>query len=94
MAGVFEDFGGNVAKRAGKGGELLVGGMRAFWAMEDEHRSGEWTGDVHAKADDDNVAVGVHGPIEDVLVSATSVNEERVQRAHLRLQWTMPQWWR
>ena len=92
MAGVFEDFGGNVAKRAGKGGKLLVRGMRAFWAVEDEHRSGERTGDVHAKADDDNVAVRVRGLIEDVLGSTTSVNEERVRRAHLRLQWTMLQW--
>ena len=57
MAGVFEDFGGDITERAGEGGELLAGRVEAFCTVEDEHRSGEWTGDVHTKVDDDNVAV-------------------------------------
>ena len=53
-------------------------------ALEDEHRSGKWTGDVHAKVDDDIVAVGDLGAVGDVLGSATSVKGEREWRAHLR----------
>ena len=34
MAGVFEDFGGDVAERAGVGGGLLVGVVEAFCAVE------------------------------------------------------------
>jgi len=59
MAGVAENFGGNVGKGAGGGGELLVGKMEVFWAVEDKHRRGRWTGDVHARVDNDNVAVRV-----------------------------------
>jgi len=33
--------------------------MEAFWAVEDEHRRGRWTADVHAKVNDDKVAVRV-----------------------------------
>ena len=58
VASVFENFGGDVGKGAGEGGELLVRGMEAFCAVEDEHRSEERTGDVHAKVDD-NVAAGI-----------------------------------
>ena len=84
MAGVFEDFGGDVTERASEGGELLVGRFEAIRAVEDEHRSGEWTGDVYAKVDDDNVAVRVLEAVEDGLWSATSVKGEREWRAHLR----------
>ena len=75
VASVFENFRGDVAERAGEGGELLIGGMGVFWAVEDEHRRGRWTGDVHSN-------VGVRGAVEDVLGSATSVKGER--KAHLR----------
>jgi len=44
--------------------------------MEDEHRNGERMGDVHTKVDDDNVTVWVHGAVENVLGSATSVKGE------------------
>ena len=43
-AGFFENFRGDIAKGAGEGGELLVGGMEAFWAVKDEQRRGRWTG--------------------------------------------------
>ena len=89
MAGVFKDFGGNVAKRSGKGGELLVGGVEAFWAAENEHRSGERRGDMYAKVNDDNVAARVLEAVEDDLWSATSVKGETEWRAQLRSQWTM-----
>jgi len=39
----FVTFGGDVGKGAGGGGELLVGGMEAFWAVEDKHRRGRKT---------------------------------------------------
>jgi len=92
VAGIFEDFGGDVAERAGAGGGLLVKGVEAFWAVEDEHRNGEWTGDVHAKVEDNNVTVRVRGAVEDVLGSATSAKGER--KAHSRSRWTMSQRWR
>jgi len=66
--------------------------VEVFWAVENEHRSREQTGDVHAKVDDNNVVVRVHGVVEDILGSATLVKEER--EAHLRLQRTILWQWR
>jgi len=36
VAGVFEDFGGDVAERAGEGGELLVGRVEELCNVKDE----------------------------------------------------------
>ena len=68
-------LGGDVDERAGEEGELLVGRVEVFWAVEDEHRRGKWIGDMYSN-------VGVCRAVEDVLWSATSVKGE--QKAHLR----------
>jgi len=86
--------GGDVGKGADEGGELLVGRVEAFWVVEDEHRSDRWTGDVHAKVDDDNVTIGVRGAVENGLEPVRSVNGEREWRALLRSWWTMLWRWR
>jgi len=71
--------------------ELLVERVEAFCAVEDEHRRGRWTGDVHVEVDDDNVAVRVGGAVEDVLGPVRSVDGERERKTHSR---TMPRRWR
>jgi len=40
VADVFENFGGNVFKGAGEGGELLVGEMEAVCAVDNEMDGG------------------------------------------------------
>jgi len=55
VAGIFYDSGENIAKRAGKRGELLVGRMQNFFLCEKMSKQGEWKW----KVDDDDVTVGV-----------------------------------
>ena len=40
VAGVFDDFGSDVAKRTGERGELLVGGVEEFGSKKDEGTKG------------------------------------------------------
>ena len=56
----FDDARENIAKRAGKRGELLVGKTENFFFMS---RQGEWKWEV----DDEDVTVGVIGAMEDIL---------------------------
>jgi len=46
VPGVLDDFGGDVARRAGERGELLVGGVEEFGFMRKmkEQRDGKWMG--------------------------------------------------
>jgi len=53
----FYDSGGNIAKRAGKRGELLIGRTQNFFLCEKMSKQGEWKW----KVDDENVTVGVIG---------------------------------
>jgi len=87
VPGVFDDFGSDVARRAGERGELLVGGVE-FGSIKKmkEQRGGKRMEDSHAKVDDDNVTVGVLGAVEDVFGSVTWVKKQRERRnqAYLR----------
>ena len=72
VAGVFDDIGGDVAKRTGKRDEFLVGRMEKFCSEKRWTKGGqgrEMDGDLHAKIDDDTITVGVVGMVEDVLGS-------------------------
>ena len=74
----FNDFGSDVARRAGERGELLVGGVEfGFMRKMKEQRGGKWMEDSHAKVDDDNVTVGILGAVEDVFGSVTCVKKQR-----------------
>jgi len=75
---VFDDFGSDVAERAGERGELLVGGVEfGFMRKMKEQRDGKWMEDSHAKVNDDDVTVGVLGAVEDVFGSMTWVKKQR-----------------
>jgi len=79
VPGVFDDFGSNVARRAGERGELFVEGVEEFGSIKKmkKQRGGKWMEDSHAKVDDDNVTVGVLGAVEDVFGSVTCVKKKR-----------------
>ena len=79
MPGVFDDFGSDVARRAGARGELFVGGVEEFGSIRKmkEQRGGKRMEGSHAKVDDDNVTVGVLGALEDVFGSVTWVKKQR-----------------
>ena len=74
MTGVFNDFGGSVAERAGEGGGLLVGKVGEFCFVKNEQ---EDQGDLHVKVDDDDVTAEVVGVVEDVLGPVKYVKRER-----------------
>jgi len=61
----FYDSGGNIAKRAGNRGELLVGRTQNFFLCKKMSKQDEWKW----KVDDEDVTVGVIGAMGDVLVS-------------------------
>jgi len=79
VPGVFDDFGSDVAERAGERGELLVGRVEESGSVKKmkESRGGKWMGDSHAKVDDDNVTVGVLGAVEDIFGSVMWVKKQR-----------------
>ena len=56
IACIFDDFRGSIAERIDERGELLVGRVRKFFSVEGGQ---EWEMDLHAKADYDDVTVGV-----------------------------------
>jgi len=74
MTGVFNDFGGSVAERAGEGGGFLVGKVGEFCFVKNEQ---EDQGDLHVKVDDDDVTAEVVGVVEDVLGPVKYVKRER-----------------
>jgi len=98
VPGVFDDFGSDIAERAGERGELLVGRVEEFGSMKkmEEQRSGKRMEDSHAEVDDDNVTVGVLGAVEDVFGPVAWVKKQREKgnQAYLRSRWTMPWRWR
>jgi len=53
IACIFDDFRGDIAGRTNERGELLVGRVGKFFSVQ------EWEMDLHAKADYDDVTVGV-----------------------------------
>ena len=61
----FYDSGENIAKRAGKRGESLVGRMQNFFLCEKMSKQGGWKW----KVDDDDATVGVIWEMGDVLES-------------------------
>ena len=61
----FYDPGENIAKRAGKRGESLVGRMQNFFLCEKMSKQGGWKW----KVDDDDATVGVIWEMGDVLES-------------------------
>ena len=56
IACIFDDFRGDIAGRTNERGELLVGRVGKFFSVEGGQ---EREMDLHAKADYDNVTVGV-----------------------------------